>query len=417
MSKEPFTDLGLRQLNIKKRLDAQRKGLAQMYIWDAGSDARLGLLISRGGTKTFRTTYKVNGQIKSQTLGRFPALSLADARRLAEQYKEAAERGVDFSKSQSDLDSKVGTVPTLSTLTFGRTVDLFIENYAKPRQRTWDQTACILKGAKELWGDKPIASITKGEVYALLDDLRRRERPAMAAITLRWLKTLWRWAWKRDYVSQPIMDAVDFDHANKVRERVYSDDEIRSIWNAANKLDPEEGAYVKLLVLLAPRKSALALMRWKDVNDDLWVTPHELTKSKKTAGKKRVYLTPLPPLAQRILKRVPRRKDGLVFPSLRTHHTRSGQRYLDDSKLLRTLIRNGAPEDLHFHTLRHTLATYLQNVGHSEWEVGLILNHSSSNVTAGYSHGYPVELKKSLLLKWSSHVEELVQPEGARVLR
>jgi hypothetical protein len=44
------------------------------------------------------------------------------------------------------------------------------------------------------------------------------------------------------------------------------------------------------------------------------------------------------------------------------------------------------------HAWRHTIATWLQNKGHSEWEIALILNHSGSDVTAGYSHGYPVEL-------------------------
>jgi hypothetical protein len=38
-------------------------------------------------------------------------------------------------------------------------------------------------------------------------------------------------------------------------------------------------------------------------------------------------------------------------------------------------------------------------------------------VTAGYSHGYPLELKRQLLDKWAAHIEQLVQPKGARVLR
>jgi hypothetical protein len=58
------------------------------------------------------------------------------------------------------------------------------------------------------------------------------------------------------------------------------------------------------------------------------------------------------------------------------------------------------------------------NAGHSEWEVGLVLNHAGSgSVTAGYSHGYPLELKRQLLSKWADHVERLVQPQGAALLR
>jgi hypothetical protein len=46
-----------------------------------------------------------------------------------------------------------------------------------------------------------------------------------------------------------------------------------------------------------------------------------------------------------------------------------------------------------------------------------VLNHSEAGVTAGYSHGYPLELKRQLLQKWADHVEALVQPGGAKVLR
>jgi hypothetical protein len=46
------------------------------------------------------------------------------------------------------------------------------------------------------------------------------------------------------------------------------------------------------------------------------------------------------------------------------------------------------------------VATWLEKQGHSEWERGLVLNHSDSGVTAGYSHGYPLDRKRELLEKW-----------------
>ena len=77
----------------------------------------------------------------------------------------------------------------------------------------------------------------------------------------------------------------------------------------------------------------------------------------------------------------------------------------------RPSARAGAPADFKLHTARHTVATHFQNKGRSEWERGLILNHSDSgSVTAGYSHGYPVDLKRTLLTEWADHIERLVQP-------
>jgi hypothetical protein len=66
---------------------------------------------------------------------------------------------------------------------------------------------------------------------------------------------------------------------------------------------------------------------------------------------------------------------------------------------------------------RHTIATFLQEKKHSEWERGLVLNHSTSGVTAGYSHGASTDLKRDLLDKWAKHVEGLGSPTGAALLR
>jgi integrase len=86
--------------------------------------------------------------------------------------------------------------------------------------------------------------------------------------------------------------------------------------------------------------------------------------------------------------------------------------------LIRKLAKLGAPADFTYHAMRHTVATWLENNGHSEFERGLVLNHSGSGVTAGYSHGYALDLKLALLTKWADHVERLVAPgEGVTRLR
>jgi hypothetical protein len=47
-----------------------------------------------------------------------------------------------------------------------------------------------------------------------------------------------------------------------------------------------------------------------------------------------------------------------------------------------------------------------------------VLNHADSGVTSQYSHGYPVELKLTMLTEWADHVERLVTPaEGVARLR
>jgi integrase len=148
-------------------------------------------------------------------------------------------------------------------------------------------------------------------------------------------------------------------------------------------------------------------MRWTDIKDNVWVTPHELVKAKKTAAKKRTYITPLPMLAVRVLSGLPH-TDARVFPTIPLHPTQL---------FAAQLRKHGAPSDYYFHACRHSLATWAQNEGASEFEVGLLLNHSGSGVTAGYSHGHSTKLKLEWLTRWADHVAKLVQPEGAVLLR
>jgi integrase len=130
-----------------------------------------------------------------------------------------------------------------------------------------------------------------------------------------------------------------------------------------------------------------------------------------------VYFVPLPPLCQRLIKPL-MKADARLFSSLPVHQTKADRPTFDGKELKSQLVEFGAPKDFTYHGWRHTISTFLENDGHSEWERGLVLNHAGSgSVTADYSHGYPLELKLKLLTKWADHVEKLIQPEGAALLR
>jgi integrase len=397
-----FTELGLARLKPSK--------LGPVEVWDSNTRG-LSLLVSYGGTKTYRSTFYLHGRPASRKLGRFGEIDLNEARKRTRTDRQSAFDGIDPRQAKK-VDLTV----------YGDIVDQFIEHCAKPRQRTWDQTERILKRNCAVWLKKPMASITKHDVRALLRGFIADGHGHKAAITLTWLKTLWKWASKEDLIAINLMQSVDLEIETTSRDRVYNDEEIKVIWTAADKLDPAESAYVKLLILLAPRKTALSLMRHKDLdsmdNPTLWTTPFELTKSKKRTSKKNVYLTPLPPLAQRIIKALPRSNNDRLFPSLTVRKTKAGQPVFVADRFLQRFTNLGVPKDFSFHVVRHTIATWLENKGHSEWERGLVLNHSGpGTVTAGYSHGYPLELKLKLLTEWADHVESLIQPEGVVLLR
>jgi Arm DNA-binding domain len=278
-----FTPLGLKKLRPPK--------VGQLVHWDGGTDGTRGLsmLVSAGGTKTYRATYSLHGKFKSVKIGRVREMDLGTARKLTREYREKAAAGIDpvteKKKAKEAAKAEHGIL-------YETVVDRFIEQYAKPRQRTWNQTERTLKVSCRPFLKRPIAGITKREALELLDSFIAAGHPYKAAVARAWLRKLWRWACTREYVPEPpTMDRLDIEYETRVRDRVYDDDEIRATWHAADRLHPVEGAYVKLLMLLAPRKRELAWMTWSHLNDPdnptLWTTPFELTKSRKKQPTKR----------------------------------------------------------------------------------------------------------------------------------
>ena len=73
-------------------------------IFDLGYPG-LALRIGHGGAKTFELFYRTNGKLRRETLGRWPAISLADTRNSWRKTREAIGRGDDPALQRSGKTS------------------------------------------------------------------------------------------------------------------------------------------------------------------------------------------------------------------------------------------------------------------------------------------------------------------------
>src|SRR5271169_3154616 len=94
-----------------------------------------GLRVSYNGRKSWVVLYRCNGVKGRLTLGRFDVVPLALAREQARDALKAAAHGDDPAiKKHRDRESP----------TFKQLVDRYIEEYAKPRKRTWQKDRRLL---------------------------------------------------------------------------------------------------------------------------------------------------------------------------------------------------------------------------------------------------------------------------------
>ena len=313
-------------------------------------------------------------------------VQIAKAREIADRWRALAKDGIDPRKPDEQ--------PTASKLTY--------EVRRRPLHRDLREAAPTDLGPdrarveEQLRHPPPSAHrrITKRDVRDLLRSFLADGHVYKAAVTRAWLKKFWRWAFEDYWSQRRSWTRFGIDYEQRERTRIFSDAEIKATWNATDKLDPieglrqahdpprpaQDGARVHVSIRFRRSRSA-----------ELWTTPFNLTKSRKTSNKKRVYLTPLPPLAQRIVSALLQAESDQatdILPTLPVHETKGGRPTFYGVELKSKLVEMGAPADFTFHAWRHTIATFLENEGHSEWERGLALNHSgSASVTAGYSHG------------------------------
>jgi len=371
----------------------------QHFVWDAGTDAVRGLcvLVNPTGTKTFMVNYRFPGspRLHYKSLGRVGEVSLEDARAAARAARKAARDGRD---PKADDPSRSDAFKTVWQDYIQR------EQISRKQNKSALKTSSLVLHHFAEWKPRAVATLAYREISAAL----ATKSPATAERLHAHLGDFFKWCAREQIITASPMVNMPAPAKSAPRDRFYSDAELQAIWKAAEQLSPVEASYIKLMMLLGLRRNELALARWDEFAHDLtlFTVPTERIKLKASAkvAKRPVYKVPLPPLAQRILGL---RRDGeLVFPGL------------DADKLKAKLTKLGAPQDFKLHTFRHSTATWLQNQGRSEWEVGLVLNHSGSgSVTGGYSHGYPIERKLDLLKDWADHVEGLTTAAGVSRLR
>ncbi len=360
-----------------------------------------GLRVTERGHKSWIVFFRVGGRQRRLTLGSYPALTLADARKGARDALRQAAEGID------PADDRKRRKAERSSDTFAAVAADFVEKHAKRRNRSWAQTDRLIK--KELlpaWGQRPIASIARRDMLDLLDQIIDRGSPALANKVLGTAKTLFYWALDRDIIDANPIARIKPPAPVVRRERTLNDDEIVALWSAWEKMEHPHGRFLQLLLVTAQRRSEVANMRWKDVDveNQLWTIPAEFNKSGRT------HEVPLSPFAVEIIQGLPRTHEEWLLP------TRVGKPISGFTPCKQRAVELSGIADWRFHDLRRTAATNMARLGVSVHTISRVLNHVEGGVTSIYDrHSYLPE-KRHALETWSRKLVSLIQSPESNVL-
>ncbi len=363
----------------------------QIDYWDTHASG-FGLRVSAAGQKSWVTIYRHNGRLRRMTLGAYPTLSLADARRLARAALRDAAHGADpAGEKQAQRRAE----------SFGQLAELYLEKHAKVLKRSWREDERTMN--RELlprWKNWKAIEIKRKHVIAMLDEIAGRGSGIMANRTRALASKIFNFGIQRGVVEYNPIHNVPISGEERRRDRVLTEEEIRQVWGALDHERLQIAATLKLALLTAQRRGEVLGMRWDELDLDAgwWTIPAERAKNKMS------HRVPLVPQALDLLRRLRGQSEGsaYVFPGSKEEPIANLQK-----PMRRLRQRTGI--EFRFHDLRRTAASHMTGIGISRLVVGKILNHAERDVTAVYDrHSYDSD-KEDALLRWDLRLRDILR--------
>ena len=352
----------------------------------------LALRVSYGGAKAWVYFYRLHGKLRRMSLGRFPAMSLDEARDAWRASRLAVGKG----------ESPAHLRPTTAD-TFAAVADEWLKRDQAQNRSVAEVRRVIERDVKPTWGDRLIAAITRRDALELIDGIADRGALTMARRLHAHLHRLFRWAVGRGIIEANPMADLPKPGAAVKRDRVLTDSELRCVWQAAQNTAWPFGPAIQLLILLGARREEIGALRWDEIHGDEIRIPAARSKS----GEPRII--PLSPIAVRLIETLPRHGDHVFTTNGTTAVSgwSKAKRALDAA----AAELNGGPlPEWRLHDLRRTVATGLQRLGIGLQVIEAILGHvsgSRAGIVGIYQRHRFLAEQKTALDAWSREVERI----------
>jgi integrase len=361
-----LTDRTVKALKPKKK---------QYEVRDAGLRG-FGIRVNTDGSKTWTLIISNGGRRQRVSLGHYPDLRLADARRRASERKQSGYR-------------VGGSVETVFAS--------YLEEIKKTR-RSWRDVEQVSRLYMiPIMGSRQLDTITAADGVEMMDFICRKSSDNRAAKALAYLRPFYRWAAGRSIIpTNPWAVIVPPSNTTESRERVLTDNELSKIWSFAKADTYPFGPFLQLLILTAQRRSEVGGMMWSELDLDraLWSIPSARHKQK------RGHEVLLPIAAMNIITPLPHHCDWLFSTTRRSPISGFG-------KFKQRIDRSTGVSDWRLHDIRRTAATRMAELQVPRFTIARVLGHSDTSITAVYDRATYRGEKLEALEKWCNFLSKL----------
>jgi integrase len=379
----------------------------------------LGVRVTDKGVVSFFIMKRIAGNPTPErlTLGRYPLLSLAEARKTAKEKLEVIEKGKDPREEEArQRAAEAAEKAKREAATFRSWAERFKADHLR-RLRSGDQLWKHLeRDLMPAWGDTLITDIRRSDIKARLNSIETQSGPYARNRRLALIRKLFNFVLDED---EPPIDANPAarirELAEERRQRALTDDELAEVWRAAETLSPTYSAIIRLLILIGQRRGEVAGMAWAELDSEgLWTIPARRMKGKLA------HEVPLPQAALDIIKDVHRIEgSSVVFPG------RTGKQPIRsfvhvkaalDSAIAEARKQAGIVEPMkewRIHDLRRTMRSGLSKLKIPHEVAERVIAHiPGSDVAKAYNVWDYREEKREALQAWANYVQRIINPQN-----
>ena len=382
-----------------------KKAKAGEKAYSMGDGGGLYLWVTPAGGKLWRWSYRFEGREKLMSLGKYPDISLAQARERHSEARKLFAAGIDpMAQRKADKTAERAAVEN----SFQSVATSWREHWqdgksprhvdSVRRRMEADILPCL--------GARPIAEIEAPELVAMTRAIEQRGARDIAKRALETVGLVFRYGIACGYTSRnPASEIRPSDILKSTRKTNYARIDSRELSQLLKSIEVYRGTHVtrlamKLLAMTFVRTSELIGGKWAEFDFE----------------NARWDIVPLARQALDVLETL-RSLTGhseWLFPG-----DRSAAKPISNNTILQALKRMGYQGRMTGHGFRGLASTILHEQGYPHEHIELQLAHAPRNaVSAAYNHALYLKPRAKLMQDWADFLErtqrrgEVVQMPG-----
>jgi integrase len=361
----------------------------------------LHIYVRKSGTKVWRQKYRYNGKEGLLTHGKYPYVTLAEARKLRDDVLTQLTNGENPSKVKRQAKAKLSN-------TFGAIAKEWFDKQAinwKPihADKVWRQMeADLLPYLK----DESMDKISPTDLLEVLKKVEARGALDVASRLRQRCEAIFKHAILTERaITNPATQLVGVLKTKKVKHLTALDHkELPAFFGdleAYERSHPVVKLGVKIIAHTFIRSKELRFTTWGEIDFDerIWLIPADRMKMDAD------HFVPLTDQVIDLFKELQKYngKREFVFAS-----PQRPKQPISSNAMIQLIYRMGYKNKATIHGFRTTASTYLNETGYNPDAIERQLSHAERNqVRAAYNRSEYLEERKRLLKDWSQYLDSL----------